>query len=91
MKRIKCNRNRIKEDSNITEEVVEENEIKEEEKMGLFKKHMGKFIIGGVTGVAALLLGCFIASKIDTGDEEESYDSEGEVSEMDLTSEFESM
>ena len=91
MKRIKCNRNRIKEDGNITEEVVEEREIKEEEKMGLFKKHMDKFIIGGLTGVAALLLGCLIASKINPSDEEESGDSDDEISEMDLASEFESM
>lgn len=90
MKRIKCNKNWIKKDSNINEEVIEEKEIKEEGKMGLFKKHMDKFIIGGLTGVAALLLGCLIASKINPSDEGESCDSDDEISETDVASEFES-
>ena len=65
-----------------------ENEIIEtsEENMGLLKKHMDKFIIGGLTGVAALLLGCFIASKINPSDEEVSND---EILDVDVTNEFE--
>ena len=84
MKRIKCNKNFVEMDTN-DDTVVK---IEKEEKMG-FKNHMDKIIIGGLTGVAALLLGFFIASKINFGDDE-SQDSELS-SETDTFSEFESM
>lgn len=87
MKRIRCKKDWIKDNNNNDLEVVEKLEVKEEEKMGLFKKHMDKIIIGGLAGVAALLVGCFIADKISSSDDE-FCDSDDEISETDMTSEF---
>ena len=91
MKKFKCNRNWIKMNGNEkNDEVIDQEEIKEEEtKMGFIQKHKDKLIIGGLAGLASLLVGLLIANKISSDDEdEESDDFVDEIDDPDVASEF---
>lgn len=92
MKKFKCNKNWIKmnDGETVSNEVVDQEEIKEEEtKMGFVQKHKDKLIIGGLAGLASLLVGLLIANKISSDDEyEEPDDFVDEIDDPDVTSEF---
>ena len=89
----KINRNWIKMNrDNTSEEVVDqiENEIKEEEKMGL-GKYKDKLILGALAGVASIIAALLIVNKIRSSDCEEFDDEEDlEIVDQDIASEFES-